>query len=249
MVNAIILAGDSNNSPVSGEPNKALIKIKGRFMVEYVIDALRNAKYIEKIVIVGPKARLDETVGHEVDAVLQGGASMVQNMKKGIDFFIGHGDVLVCTSDIPMVYGEAVDDFISRCVKKRVDVGYPIIDKSLNDIKYPDAKRTYVKMKDGTYTGGNIMYINPEVIQKCYKEAEELVRNRKNAVKMARVFGLSMLIKFSLGILKIGSVEKRVNRLFGLNAAAIKTEYPEIGNDVDKDIDVDFVNKYLNVGV
>jgi hypothetical protein len=119
----------------------------------------------------------------------------------------------------------------------------------LNDRKYPDATRTYVKMKEGTYTGGNIIYINPYAMEGCYGVAEELVENRKNAMKMGRVIGLWILLKLALGILKIKNVEKRANKLFGINARAIETSYPEIGNDVDKPDDVEFVNRYINIGL
>lgn len=244
MLNAIVLAGDSRGDNGS----KALIKIKGRYMVEYIIDSLRYSKYVDRIIAVGSKEQLESCIGQKVDGVVQCSDSIIKNVKAGIDYLNEERHILVCTSDIPMVSSDAIDDFTEQCIEKSVDVGYPIIEKSLNDTKYPDAKRTYVKMKDGTYTGGNILYINPSVIGPCYGIAEELVQNRKNAIKMGRILGMPVLIGLSMGILSIESVEKRVNKMFGINAKAIKTLYPEIGNDVDKADDVDFVNKYLSLG-
>lgn len=247
MVNAIILAGDNKSSPVKDVANKALIRIKDKYMVEYVIDSLRSAKCVDRIVIVGPEI-LKNAVGDKVDAVLQSGETIVQNIKIGIDFFNDGEYVILCTSDIPMVSGEAIEDFVNQCMGKNIDVGYPIIEKSLNDIKYPDVKRTYVRLKDGTYTGGNIIFANPEALRRCYSIADELVKNRKNAIKMGRLFGFVILLKLVTGMLRIKSVEKRAKKLLGINAKAIKTSYPEIGNDVDKIDDVDFVNKYMDIG-
>jgi hypothetical protein len=101
-------------------------------------------------------------------------------------------------------------------------------------------------VKDGTYTGGNIIYINPDALSKCYSIAERLVNTRKNPLSMGRAVGLWILIKLCLGRLSIDSVEKRAGKLFGINARAIKTLYPEIGNDVDKPDDVEFVSKYIH---
>jgi Molybdopterin-guanine dinucleotide biosynthesis protein A len=248
MLNAIVLAGDTKGSPVEDISCKAFIKIRDRFMVEYVLDSLRASSYVSRIIVVGPENLLSKAIGDKVEMVIQSGDSIMKNVKKGIQYFNEDNHILVCTSDIPMVSSEAIDDFARQCMDRNVDVGYPIIEKSLNDVKYPDVKRTYVKMKEGTYTGGNIMYINPKAIDSCFNIAEILVENRKNAIKMGKALGIPILVELSLGILKIKTVEKRVNKLFGINARAIETSYPEIGNDVDKASDVDFVNKYMGVG-
>lgn len=245
MVNAIILAGDKSGLPGNNFESKALIKIKGRYMIQYVIDSLKRARCINKLVIVGSKS-VDAAIGSSVDAVLKCEDSIIKNVRKAIDFLGSNMDVIVCTCDIPMISDKAIEDFVGQCAERGVDIGYPIIEKSLNDSKYPGARRTYVRMKDGIYTGGNIIYINPASLDKCYAMAEELVENRKNAIKMGRALGIWTLIKLSLGMLSIVSVEKRAKKLFGINARAIISRYPEIGNDVDKLDDVEFVNKYIS---
>ena len=247
MLNAVILAGDNKNPLIDDGECKALMKIGDRCMVEFVVDSLIAAGTIDKIVIVGPSS-LKKVLGGLVSDVIESKNSMVENLKMGIEYFNGDSHLIVCTSDIPLLSGEAVDDFVNQCINEDVDIGYPIIDKSLNDAKYPDVKRTYVKLKEGTYTGGNIIYVNPSAIKKCYPVAEELTNNRKNAFKLAKIFGFLILIKLVFGRLKITTVEKRVRTMFGINVKAIKTSYPEIGNDVDKIEDVDFVNKYMNLG-
>lgn len=244
MVNAVVLAGDSNDSPVQYVKNKALIKIRDRFMIEYIVDSLVQAACVDRIIIVGPEC-LKEIVGDRVEAVHDSTNSIIENMRKGISSLNDDNHVIVCTCDIPLVSGEAIEDFVRQCLDKNVDIGYPIIEKSLNDKKYPDVKRTYVKTKDGIYTGGNIIYVNPLVLDECYKIAESLVENRKSAIKMGKTIGIGTLIRLCLGILKVGSVEKKASKLFGINIRAIETLYPEIGNDVDKIDDVEFVEKYI----
>lgn len=244
MVNAVVLAGDSGDSPVQDVKNKALIKIQDRFMIEYIVDSLIQAACVDRIIIVGPEY-LKEVIGDKVEAVFDSTNSIIENMRKGISGLSDGKHVIVCTCDIPLVSGEAIEDFVNQCLDKKVDIGYPIIEKSLNDKKYPDAKRTYVKMREGIYTGGNIIYINPLVLDGCCKIAEDLVENRKSPIRMGKVIGIGTLIRLSLGILRVGSVEKRARKLFGINIRAIETLYPEIGNDVDKIDDIEFVKKYI----
>lgn len=242
MVNALILAGDKGED---GKP-KALLEIKGRFMIEYVIDALRDSGVVDNVYVVGDEI-LKDKIGHVVDGFIKSNGEMLDNIKYSVKS-IGDYErpLLVCTSDIPLIKGDAVRDFVLECSKENLDVGYPIIDKSLNDEKYPDVKRTYVKMKEGTFTGGNIVFLNPNVVERATKKAEELIAFRKKPLKMGKVLGLSFLLRLALGILTIPAVEKKICDMFEVKGRAIFTKYPEIGNDVDKKEDIDFVNRYIS---
>ncbi|KPU44575.1 molybdenum cofactor guanylyltransferase [Oxobacter pfennigii] len=244
MINAIILAGGHKGLGAGDNKNKALIKIKERYMIDYVIDSLKSSPYVDKVVIVGmPEMR--EIFKGRVHEILNSEGNIIDNVKKGQEYLSSDKHLLLCTCDIPMVTKESIEDFINRCVKTKADIGYPIIEKSLNEKKYPDAYRTYVKLKDGTYTGGNIIYANPEALKKCYPIAQKLFDSRKNPMKMGKYLGFGILARLILGNLKIETVEKRAQKICGINAKAIISPYPEIGNDVDKTEDVDFVNKYM----
>lgn len=242
MVNAVILAGDSEENGVS----KALKVIASRYMIEYVINSLRESGCVGRIYVVGDE-NLKKNVGHLVDGWIDACGGIMENIRHSVEVM---GDFetpcIIATSDIPMVKGEAIRDFVEKCQSRNIDLGYPIIDKRLNDEKYPEVKRTYVKMKEGTYTGGNIVYFNPKIVDNCTKKAEQLIEYRKNPLKMGRVFGFTFLIRLALGRLPISKVEDKVQRMFNVRGSAILTDYPEIGNDVDKPSDVEFANKHLN---
>jgi GTP:adenosylcobinamide-phosphate guanylyltransferase len=245
MVNAVVLAGDSGQEGRS----KALIKIASKNMVEYIIESLRKSGCVSNIYIVGDD-HIKKEVGHLVDGFIKSGQGIMDNIRRSIEHI---GDYktpcIICTSDIPMVKGEAIRDFVENCQNKAIDVGYPIIDKRLNDEKYPDVKRTYVKMKEGTYTGGNIVYFNPNIVDRCTRKAEKLVEYRKNPLKMGRVLGFTFLLRLAMGMLSIPAVEKKIKQMFNVKGTAIITDYPEIGNDVDKPSDIEFVNKHMNISI
>lgn len=242
MVNALILAGDKNES---GKP-KALLEIAKKYMIEYLIQSLKNSGCISKIYVVGNEL-LNQAIGHEVDGVIKPGGSIISNLKCGIETIGDYNSpVIICTSDIPMVTGEAIKDLVEKSVSSGLDFIYPIIDKKLNDEKYPEVKRTYVKIKEGTFTGGNIIYMNPKIIDRVTNKAELLIKYRKKPFKMGQVLGFIFLIKLILGKVSIPSARIKVNEMFGIRADALLTKYPEIGNDVDKPSDIEFVSKYLS---
>lgn len=244
-MNAIVLAGEKKSDNVNVLENKALLKIKGKYMIEYVLDTLHNVKCIEKIAIVGQKDKLAEAVGHKADYIVEGTDSIVENIIKALEHFYGEKEMLVLTCDIPMITVESIEHFILESRESGTDLCYSIVDKRVNDEKYPEVKRTYAKLREGKFTGGNVFYFNPEIKDKIKDFAEQMLEYRKSPAKMAGILGFGFLVRLALGILTINSVKKKLKKLLGVNAAAVISPYPEIGNDVDKVSDIEFVEKYL----
>jgi len=250
MVNAIILAGSDASKIGTEYEYKALIKLNGRYMIEYVLDAVVDAKKVKRIVVVGPRemlvSKLDTGGKYNRVEFIDQEDSLIKNAKRAIEVLEPDTKVLFLTSDLPFITSEAIDEFINQALETGADICYPIVEKNINDSKYPEMKRTYGKVKEGTFTGGNAILINPEVFNKCYKLAEKLVEKRKNPIAMARVIGPAILLLFLTKKLSIKRVEKRVSKVFKVKAKAIITTYPEIGQDVDKDSDLKAANQYLN---
>ena len=246
MLNIIILAGSQSDESWSGFKNKCLIEINKKTLIEYVIDALKGTADIGKIVVVGPKDDISNVLNGKVDDIIDSNDSIVQNLIKGINYFDKDEHLLVCTSDIPLITPAAINDFINKCKEAKVDFCYPVVEKDVNIKLFPELERTYVKMKDGTFTGGNIVYIKPSVIKSSLSLIEKLIDSRKNPFKMARVFGVYFFIKLLIGKLSIEDVEKKVLNILNIRAKCIVSEHPEIANDVDKLSDVIVVNALLN---
>jgi molybdopterin-guanine dinucleotide biosynthesis protein A len=245
ILNAIILAGSQPTENENIIKNKALIDICGKTMVEYVAQALKEAALVEKIIVVGSKEELFNSLSGKVDAIIDSNSDITDNILSGIEYFNALDDLLICSCDIPLLSPKAVDDFISRAKEMNVDFCYPIVEKSVNEKRFPGSKRTYVKLKDGTFTGGNIFFVNPTVISKTYVLTKNLIENRKNPLKMAKLLGFSFLVNLLSGKLTINKIENKVSRIFGITAKAIISNYPELANDVDKLDDISLMADYF----
>ena len=246
-INAVVLAGDSKKSLVQeGVENKSLLPINGRPMVEYVVDALGESPLVGKVSIVGPVEHLKACLGDKADYYIEDRDSLFENVKAGIEPFSNDGAVLIVTSDIPMITGRMITDFVQRAVQQGKDFCYPIVNKQVNEKHFPGVERTYVRLKDGTYTGGNLIYLNPAVVGPCEELMKKLIENRKQPWKTARLLGFRFLAGLLLGFLTISEVEERFSRLLDIKASAIVVPYPEIGNDVDKPSDVEMVTRYFD---
>lgn len=247
VIDAIILAGASNNGAlraVTDTPYEALIDINGRTMLDYVVDAVVGAKSISRVVVVGPAKALDSLAGR-VYKVVQCGDSMVENILIGLEVLHATGKVLLVTSDIPLLTSEAIEDFLKRCSEREADIHYPVVAKEVNETRYPGVKRTYVRLIEGTFTGGNLALLDPEVVRQCHLMIEKAVQMRKKPWQLSRLLGFRFIVKFLFSRLSIEEIEGRVRLMLGFRGVGIISPYPEIGIDVDKPSDLELVRNVL----
>lgn len=246
-IDAVVLAGSPNRGALQGcssAADEALIKIGRKHMVEYVIDALLAAENVNRIVVAGPKGNLAEIIGPQVSLV-DGGETVIETLQRGLELLKSTGPVLVVCSDIPLLTTAAIEDFITRCCEREADFYYPIISQETVKARYPQAQRTYVSLVEGVFTGGNIMLLKPHVLDRLAEVAVEVVKLRKQPVKLCRLLGLKLLLKFFYYKLSISEIEQKVYELLGITGAAVISDYPEIGVDVDKPADLELVMSKL----
>jgi molybdopterin-guanine dinucleotide biosynthesis protein A len=251
-MDAVILAGSPNTGKLkecSPASNEALIDIGGRYMVDYVVAALTRMPEIDKIVIVGPVAELRLLYGGEPKIRLTGsGSTPIESLKLGvaqIDWREGDSRVLVVTSDVPLITPEAIRDFLSSCGDRSADLYYPVVTRQANEQRFPGVKRTYVRLRDGVFTGGNIFLFNAGILERVAPQAEEFVRLRKKPLALCRLIGIPFILKYLLGRFTIRDAELRVCRMLQINGKAVISRYAEIGVDVDKPCDLELARKVL----
>ncbi|MGQ9474295.1 MAG: nucleotidyltransferase family protein [Candidatus Caldatribacteriaceae bacterium] len=248
MVDVVILAGSRGGEIEEkfGVSDRALLVIEGKFMIEYVIEALRDVSSIGKIVVVGAVEDFQSRIGNQVANVVRPGKNPFESTLNGLKALKPEGKVLVVASDIPLLRGEMVEDFFLRCEKRKADFYYPIVRRELYEEKIGKGKRTFVKVKEGCFTGGNLLLLDPKVVEKKKEWIARIIESRKNPLAMARVLGAKIILKYILRSLRIEDVEKRVENILGMKGLAIVTPYPEIGFDVDRVEHVDIAKRLLS---
>ncbi|HBE77021.1 MAG TPA: hypothetical protein DDW65_04460 [Firmicutes bacterium] len=248
-MDAIILAGGLNSGAlrrVSPAQFEAEIEIAGRPMLDYVIMALKKVGVITRIIVVGSTSMLSEDVKGSVDIIISPGDSMIDSLSRGLDILNANEPVLALTSDIPLITREAVEDFLCRCKERKGDVYYSFVSKERNERKYPGVQRTYVKLREGTFTGGNLVLLAPGIINGNRELLHKVVALRKKPIQLGRLLGWRCFIYFLLGNLTINAIEERVLRTFKINAVGIISPYPEVGIDVDKPSDFKLAKEVLS---
>lgn len=246
MYNAIVLAGGVGKDVQSGAPvNEALLDIGGRPMLFFVLNALEKCADIDRIFVAGPVRNLKHLNFADNVELVQSGAGIMDTVAAGMKAANTAAPVLICTVDLPFLTAEAVGDFIAKCRKTDADLYYPVIERELVQKKFPEGERTYVRMKDGTFTGGNLFLVNPAILPQCMAFARHVVDARKKPWRIASLLGWAVLLRFAFGFLSIEEAALRLSAILGIKACAIRSSYPEIGMDVDRPNDLALAKKYL----
>jgi len=251
-VNAVVLAGGKNKAEMralTGVENRALTMLGTRSMLDYVTTALDQSHSIGQVFVVGevpPSSRYTQ---------IAGGATLIENLLAGLNAAASGGSserILVSTSDIPFLTPESVEDFVRQGLASGADLccSYAALTDCL--AKYPEMKRTAVKLREGRFTLGNLMLVNPVPLLAHPEIIEAAYAARKSPVQVAKLLGLGLLGRLLLAqtvspsVLPVAALEQAVSRLLGgIHAAAILSTYPEIGTDVDKLEDVVIARRLL----
>ncbi|MGR6837198.1 nucleotidyltransferase family protein [Syntrophomonas erecta] len=249
---AIILAGGQSNSElrkIAPYDNEALIIIGNYPMIYYVYQALRKCSLVRNIVISGPVEALRTIFAREENIYFaSGGDNAVESFSKAVEVLREKGissNLLVMPTDIPFITTEAIEDFIRQCKKYRADFFYPVTSKEVNEARFPGVSRTYVNLREGVFTGGNLFIIKESIVNRGLDVAVKLVERRKNPLALAKLFGLGLVWKYLTRQLTITSIEKKFYQVTGLKGKAIISPYAEVGVDVDKPSDLELANQYL----
>ncbi len=247
MINCLILAGGGESVLTASEKvsNKALIKIEGSEMITNVIEALSPVVRRRQMVVVGPTAELRSIKERMKVMVIPDNGSIIDNIAAGVKFFGNGRPILVSSSDIPLISRDAVTDFLDRCDPYDLDLYCPIVSKDDIERMFPGARRTYVKMKEGTFTGGNIFLVNPLKMDIFADIGSRVLEARKNPLRIASLFGMTTIFRVMRGVLSLRQAVDVLER-YDIRAKPIVSRYPEIGFDVDKIEDLEAIRGHLS---
>ena len=222
---------------------KPLIEVAGRPMGEWVLRALRDSGQVARVAYVGP---LTPPMEEWVDVRVTDRGTLIANLEAGVAALRepGRGEpgsaaprrVLIITADVPMLTGEMLQAVLENAPDSALV--YPIVPREICEAAYPGVKRTYARLKNGSYTGGNLFLLEPSLIGKFLPRLRAVLDARKQPLKLAGIVGPNLILKMLLGQLDIPELEARVSRILDAPARALITTHAAVGTDVDNEDDL-----------
>ncbi|NJN54852.1 MAG: NTP transferase domain-containing protein, partial [Anaerolineae bacterium] len=191
-----------------GEP-KALLDMHGRTLLERVVDAAQESKYIEDVIVVGLGSDRGMTFQRPVIHLPDHG-SLVQNGIAGLNWISQNKPQAThffgASGDVPLLSGTIIDDLIETCRPFEYGVYYNFVTRQAMEKRFPHSTRTYVKLKGLEVAGGDIAVMSTQLGQQ-QELLETLANARKHAWKIARIVGLRMLLKLLFRQVSLEDIE------------------------------------------
>ena len=243
-MDAILIAGgiplpEEPLYPYTNGDSKALLDMAGKPMVQWVLDALSDAKLVDNVIVIGLSSKSEITCKKQMHFISNQGrmlANIVAGVTKSVELDPKSEYVLVASSDIPGISAEMVDWLIETCMETKEDIYYGVVPREVMEARYPGSNRTYTKLKDVQLCGADMhiahvsMAIEPDHLQMW----EELIGNRKSPLKQAATIGFGTLFKVATRRITLEELVATVCERIGIKGRPIVWEYAEPAMDVDK---------------
>ncbi|MGM0470888.1 MAG: nucleotidyltransferase family protein [Bacillota bacterium] len=250
---AVLLAG-GRSSKLSSTQNlthdyEALVRVAGEPLINYVLQALTQAERIRDIIVIGPQEVEEYLLDQGADVVIATKQSLLENVELGLEYLSTHSQSkwgVFITADLPLINSQSIDDFIIKAeALLGYQVYYPIIEQDINLATYPQVDSTYVTLKDGTYTGGNLTLIETTAITDDYSLLEQIFARRKSPLQLAKILGVKFALRLLCQRVTLAEIESKLTALVGSKCKAVLTNNPELGFDVDTRADLELAGAII----
>lgn len=242
-ISAIVLAGRSNDGAFREsypEEAEALIPLRGRPIIAPILDALAGVDGLRSVTVVAPPA-VEATIQPWGAQRVDPGDSLTGSIRQGLAGAAPAERVLFVAGDAPLVTSDTIKAFLSACSSMTGNFFYPVVTKECYEERFPDSRRTWVRLKDGTFTGGNLFLVDRDVVEPGLAMVERLYAARKNPLRMLQIIRPTLIVKLMLGRVSVKELEEQVSRLVGAQGRAVILPHPEVALDVDRPEDIAYV--------
>jgi len=217
--------------------SKALIDVAGKPMIQWVLDALGEAKQVDNVIVIGLSPKSGVTCKKPIYYVSNKGrmlANIVAGVNKALELNKKTQYVLIVSSDIPALKPEMVDWLVDTCVETKDDLYYGICPRDVMEKRFPDSKRTYTKLKDIELCGADINITHVRMATEHLDLWESLIGSRKNALRQASMVGWDTFFQVATRSITLEDLVAKVCGRIGVQGRAIRWDYAEPCMDIDK---------------
>lgn len=252
-MNAIVTAGgipqpSDKLYAYSDGDSKALIDVAGKPMVQWVLDALGDAKKVDHVIVIGLSPKSGLTCKKPLHYVSNQGrmlANITAGVNKSLEINPRGEYVLIVSADIPALKSDMVDWLVKTCMQTKDDLYYGVCPREVMESRFPESNRTYTRLKDMEVCGADINVSHVRMVTEHLDTWEQLIGNRKSPLRQAGVIGLDTLIQFAFRQFTLQGLVERASERIGIKGRAIIWDHAEPCMDVDKPHQLELLRRDL----
>src|SRR6188474_627770 len=217
--------------------SKALIDVAGKPMIQWVLDALGDAKHVDNVIVMGLSPKSGVTCKKPLHFLSNQGrmlANIVTGVNKSLELDAQNEYVLIVSSDIPTIKPEMVDWLVETCMQTDDDLYYGVCKREVMEKRFPDSKRTYTRLKDVEVCGSDISVSHVSMATEHLDMWESLIGTRKSPLKQASMIGLDTFFQVFTRSITLEDLATKISKRIGIQGRAIVWPHAEPCMDVDK---------------
>jgi hypothetical protein len=155
--------------------------------------------------------------------------------------------MLSASADIPAITTKMVDWVLTEAQAKDVDIFYTAVERQAMEARFPNANRSYIKLKGSEICGGDMNAVKVKAVTHNEEIWDKLEATRKNALRQAAILGFDTLFLVLFRLVTIESAAAKIARRLGLTGFGAITPYAEIAMDVDKPHQLEILRADLEI--
>ncbi|MCX7970952.1 MAG: nucleotidyltransferase family protein [Negativicutes bacterium] len=227
---AVVLAGDSRG----GGECRPLWPVGGRPLVDRVLQAVTAAPSVESVAVVASPAVAGYLgrIGWG-GRVAAAGPDLPASLQQALAVGGGGGRMLLAAADLPFVTPGVVERFVGVCTGREGDFFYPVVGRDCYERQFAGLRRTYVRLREGEFTGGNLFVVDSGALRRGLPRVEKLLAWRKSPWRLAGLLGWGILWRLVCRRLTIDRVTARFSQVMSVDARVIVSDDPAVAADID----------------
>jgi GTP:adenosylcobinamide-phosphate guanylyltransferase len=246
---AIVLAGSRPGvdafAASHGTDLKALIPVCGEAMVRRPVMALLASNRVAAVRVL---AQQPERIGAVLPA------------KPKLSVTASHGTIaatlaalctdpttpwplLVTTADHALLDEAMIADFCGRAAGAAIAIA--VVDRAALSARLPDSKRTWIPFRGGAYSGANLFALGGPQALSAIALWRAVEQDRKKGWKLLWQLGPALFLGAMLRLLSLEQVLQRIDGKLDLAMRPVVMRDPLAAVDVDKQADLDLVERLI----
>jgi GTP:adenosylcobinamide-phosphate guanylyltransferase len=246
--NVIILAGGTGGplTDATGVEEKALLELHGKPMLEWVVEAFRHSSLVNQIVVVGSDSLKDLACMQHVRKRIFQGLNLEQNLLHAVGYVKArlyegrrpHNGYVISFCDAVFLNPELVTETLQAIRDAEADVVLHYVERSTFEAADLPAKRTYIPIEGGEYTGSTIYYVRQfSKILGHLTQLSKMRKHRKDPQGILRVLGCEGD--------RFEDIEQALSATLDAKVRICVSPHAELGMDVDKPSDYELAKEVL----
>ncbi|MCB9945067.1 MAG: NTP transferase domain-containing protein [Geminicoccaceae bacterium] len=236
----LVLAGSRGGSdPLAqhaGVSQKCLAAVAGRPMVERVAETILSLDGVVRLRIAAQKpSELEDlpVIANECRVTLTG-CEPTPSLTVAAHLHEAGAPMLVTTADHPLLTREMLTHFIDRATTSDADIAVGLVSSTVILQDYPDNRRTYLKFRDGRFSGANLFWLGNDRARNAVRFWRRVEQDRKKPWRIAMAMGPGLLVSYLLRRLSLDEAMQKASQRVGAQARAVLLPFAEAAIDVDK---------------